>query len=340
MNENADWHELVEEFRRLGGTADNICLRNGTFGRGIFPVDPSLPVLVHAPENLLLPVEDASFQDGKFRVAGNSRMGSAERAWLEHYMESYSWGGGGRAEVEAYFAGLAAIPQPLRETVAGFFQIACPEAPSSAAVQKRFLDSRVILYKQRRVVMPIVELINHGHAAAYDRTDGVRVGGTFSGEVLVSYGLRDAFMIYQGWGFPGPQRHAFSLPYNSNTDVAEILVINDVQGCRLLEVPGIKAPVPVPRLTLEGGKIKLSFLLLGWKGFPKIPKAVFRRVFREAGLTMTDDPFDLILHNNRLKYIELLTKLDGVQGSAASALRAVCLYQLEALAYSYGVREI
>src|ERR1700683_1846899 len=104
MTTRADWLDLLEEFRRLGGTADNVCTRDGSFGRGIFPIDPSRPVRIRVPENLLLTFEEATFQEGKFRVAPNSRMGDAERKWLEHYMDNYSWGGGGQTSVERSLA--------------------------------------------------------------------------------------------------------------------------------------------------------------------------------------------------------------------------------------------
>jgi len=46
------WHDMLTVFRALGGTADNICLRHGERGRGIFPVDPGRPIAIHIPENL------------------------------------------------------------------------------------------------------------------------------------------------------------------------------------------------------------------------------------------------------------------------------------------------
>lgn len=340
MRENTDWTEVLEEFRRLGGSADNICLRNGPFGRGVFPIDPSQPVLVRAPENLLLPVEEATFRDSIFRVAENSKMGSAEKTWLEYYMENYSWGGGGRAEIENYFSTLADLPGQVRETLTKSFSMSVPRAPSSERIQTRFLNTRVIGYNKRRVVMPIVELINHANMAGYDCTNGVAVGGTFAGEVLVNYGLNDSFMVYRAWGFPSPERFAFSRPNTLNTEFGEISVTDDVKSSEFLQIPGIKASVPMPKLTLDGGKIKLSFLLLGWKSFARIPKSAFRRLFRDAGQPITDEQFEFIHHLNCLKFLELLTQLDDAKGSAASSLRAMCRFQLVALAHSFGAREL
>jgi hypothetical protein len=341
MRENTDWTEVLEEFRRLGGSADNICLRNGPFGRGVFPIDPSLPVLVRAPENLLLPVEEATFQDNKFRVAENSKMGSAEKTWLEYYMENYSWGGGGRAEIENYFSTLANLPEQVRETLTSSFSMSVPRAPPCARIQARFLNTRVIGYNKRRVVMPIVELINHGDLAGYDCTNGVAVGGTFAGEVLVNYGLNDPFMVYRAWGFASRKRTALSLPIGFSTEFGEIRVKNELDEREPFWFEGVEMAVPLPKLTLEDGTITLSFIVLGWQGFPRMPKGVFRRLFREAGHAITDEPFERLQYANRLRFLELLTELEGVRGAvAARTLRAMCYYQLEALAHSYGAREL
>ena len=48
---NDSWDFLISEFRRLGGIADNICQKEGEYGRGIFPVNPNLKakVIVNKP---------------------------------------------------------------------------------------------------------------------------------------------------------------------------------------------------------------------------------------------------------------------------------------------------
>ena len=55
------WDDMLDEFRALGGTADNICLKEGPFGRGLFPRDPSKPIRIHIPENLLVDLKHVRF---------------------------------------------------------------------------------------------------------------------------------------------------------------------------------------------------------------------------------------------------------------------------------------
>lgn len=59
---------ILDDFRALGGTASNIRLGEGRFGRGLIPTDPNLPVRIHVPENLLV-VEDAHALPAELRRA-------------------------------------------------------------------------------------------------------------------------------------------------------------------------------------------------------------------------------------------------------------------------------
>ena len=55
---NNNWDFLLSEFRRLGGIADNVCQREGKYGRGILPVNPSLPARIFTPSKLLVKKDD------------------------------------------------------------------------------------------------------------------------------------------------------------------------------------------------------------------------------------------------------------------------------------------
>ena len=49
----SDWKELLQKFRALGGIAENICLKDGENGRGIFPKDKDLKAKIFVPEKQL-----------------------------------------------------------------------------------------------------------------------------------------------------------------------------------------------------------------------------------------------------------------------------------------------
>src|ERR1700733_5251471 len=109
------WDEMLDEFRALGGTAENIRRGEGALGRGIFAIDPSKPVAIRIPANLLMETADATFENGAFRVRAGSGIGAREKAFLERYEERFSWGGGGREDIAQVFEQAQTLPAELRE---------------------------------------------------------------------------------------------------------------------------------------------------------------------------------------------------------------------------------
>lgn len=341
-SQESAWSELIDEFRALGGTAENVRLGHGNRGRGLFAVDPARSVQIRAPENLLLPKDDVVFKNGRFAVSPDAKVGERERSWLERYENEFSWGAGGRSETEAFFEGVYALPQPIREKLARSFgmKLLLREL-SSELVQERFLDSRVITYQERKVVMPIVEMVNHGPAEGYDCSDGVMVGGEFSGEVLVEYGDEDSLGMFRSWGFACGRPNAMSLSVTIQTEFGPLLVLRDKEDGTLVDVMvGDRMRIRLPRLSVEEGTTKLSFLLLGQYGFPRIPKGVFQRVFRDAGHAVKDETFEMLQHVNRMAFLRLLKDFEGVSGPVIDTIRTVCRMQLETLSWSFGVRDI
>ena len=51
------WNFLLFEFIRLGGIADNVCQKEGEYGRGIFSVNPSLKARIFTPSKLMIKKE-------------------------------------------------------------------------------------------------------------------------------------------------------------------------------------------------------------------------------------------------------------------------------------------
>src|SRR5690348_219316 len=81
MNTDSAWNEMLDEFRALGGVAENIRLGHGAFGRGLFPIDPAKPIEISIPENLLVSSSHVDIENGVFRVSSESAVGARERAF-------------------------------------------------------------------------------------------------------------------------------------------------------------------------------------------------------------------------------------------------------------------
>lgn len=329
------WDELLDEFRALGGTAENIRLGHGELGRGVFPVDPARPVAIHIPLNLLIPTKDVVLVNGMLCLGPNSRAGDRERAWLDRYQEEFSWGGGGADEVRHTYEMAGALPAELRDTL--FTRYRCGDwfrEPTDESIKNQFFNARSLTYGAEAVVIPIVELINHGAGPNYDTTHGVAVRGTFPGEVFVQYSDFDSFDFFRSWGFATECPSAFSVPLIREMPSMRWNVGDQFGGVVTSERDWI------PKIQKSADGLTLQFLMIGNRRFPRLPKGIFYRLMRDAGYSGFQELFDVIHHVNCLHFIDLLAALDGIELPMARMLRRMAQHQLRAISYCYGVREI
>ena len=191
------WEDMLEEFRQLGGTADNFVQRQGSRGRGIFPIDNTKPVRLRVPRNLLIPAEDIEFVDDELRIRNSAAVGAAERAFVEKYENAFSWGGGGRSECAAFLEGMKNLQ--VSTSAQSFVKLFLDAAKTSVneSVGHRFLHSRCITFEDKSVLMPVMELVNHDPLSqGYDVENDIAIEGVFPDEVLVRYSIRDPFGMF------------------------------------------------------------------------------------------------------------------------------------------------
>lgn len=336
------WPDILTQFCALGGTAENIRMGYGSLGRGLFAIDPSKPVDLRTPPNLLPRRSDVIFRDNRFYIAPAANIGEPERAWLERYLNEISWGSGGRDETTAEIERLRSLPLAVRETLARTFGMKFVVGElSPEMIAQRFLDARVITVNEE-TVMPMIELVNNGPAPGYDTSSGVAVRGLFSDEVLVSYSEgHDTILCFAAWGIVCERPFAYSHPLRLPIRQMDLDILVDIHDAKKVEVNLPKTlPLKLPKVTVQSGRIGFSFLMLGMKGLPRIPKSMFRRVIGDAGLQLDDEPFEIAQYINRGTFLGLLRDLETVEGEAARSLRRVCLLQLDALNQSFGSRPL
>jgi len=326
---------LLDEFRALGGTAENIRLGQGALGRGVFPVDPTKPVVVHVPENLLIDCSDVVFENGALRLRTDADVGDRERSWLEHYQAALSWGDEGAAEVRRIFEAAQALPADLRKQLRDRFQCGLWfDNMTDEAVQHQFLTSRGINYHDREVLMPLVELINHGAGPEIGLVNGVMIRGIFPGEVLYRYSDMDSFGFFWSWGFVIEQPMAFSLEMSGKVESTTLRIDRAFPPVK----PGEKSWMPP--LHREGSGVSLDHLLIGSVQYPRLPRGIFQKTMREGGFSALEEPFDVIRYVNNLHFLDLLKALDGIDAPIARSLRTMAHHQLHAMAHCYGQRDI
>jgi hypothetical protein len=195
-------------------------------------------------------------------------------------------------------------------------------------VKRWFFGTRDIKFGDRRVIMPIIEMANHGGTADYDTQSGVALYGSFDGEVLVRYCTpTDPYDMFLNWMFAPKEPMAFSLGIVATNSGRQIDIRRNFAG-NYPQLPGV---------TIEDNRIVVDYLLLGSQQFPRIPKGTFRLVASKY-FPDPDEAFDFIQFANRQGLLELLNALEGVDLPAVPILRTLALNQLEALSWHFGSR--
>jgi hypothetical protein len=328
------WEDMLAEFRALGGVAENLCLKNGAFGRGLFPRDPSKPYKLHIPASLLVDTDQVEFENDVFRVGPKAQIGERARSFLEGYERDFSWGVANQ-EVRDVLQMLYEAPQEIRELMKSPFNVDpwLVEPTDRRAVQSRYLASRALAFKPDiDAVIPIVELANYGHETSYkiDET-GVGLEGKTAGEILVHYRQDDPLGIFVGWGFVSENEpFGCSLSLRVDKKGPPIRVMRKEVNLELRPKPFM------PDVTLEGDTLVLSFLMLGNRNNPQLPRAIFDRVMREAGRTHAVEMFDFIQHINRLQWLKLIKASESAAPPLGQLLRNLARSQLEAMSHNIG----
>jgi hypothetical protein len=330
MNDAA-WQELIAEFRELGGTAENICLREGPYGRGLFPIDTAKPVTIRVPETLLAQSDWAQFHGGAFRLTQEAEIGLRERAFLEDYQNKLSWGAGGRRDTERTLEQAQQISPELRKALRSEFHCGLWFAdPTDRLVQELFVGSRPIGYKGHTVFMPFIELANHGAGPPIVTNDGVGLHGLFPGEVLVRYAEFDPHGVFVIWGFAADQSQAFSIALQGKVGGRPVQIGRDLGAL------DPSKEVWFPRFDQTETGAKLEFLMIGNNRHPRGSRSIFHTLMRDRGLSGFETAFETIQHTNRLHFLKLLSAVEEVEGAMALTLRRMARFQLQAMSYCYG----
>jgi hypothetical protein len=286
---------------------------------------------IRVPESLLFDVQHLRFSRYDLTVGPESPAGAREKAFFENYQREFSWGEGWRP-IQELMTQFQSVPAELRALVTSFGLEPWLAEPNPQTVAERYFGSHAIHYGDRAVVMPVLELCNHGEGTTYTLGDGIRLSGRFDGEIFARYDLTpDSLQIFESWGFAPPEDAALSLKLGLES--AGIVIRREhVKPVLVQGVPFI------PDVSMVDGKITFSHLLLGHRKYPKIAKGIFYRFMRNAGRSHADAEalFDTIVHANRTQFHRLLALSEEAPLPLGRLLRNLARFQLEAMSNAIG----
>ena len=335
MGSATDWHAFLDEFRAFGGKSENVMQRKGAFGLGLFPIDPSKPVELFVPDELLVPIENLELREGDLVIKDENGFPEGYGDWFRRYQANYSWGGEGRENTLAFEEGLKSLPETLQRVMkkVGIYnsEKRFPGTDVDQELMQRFILTRCINRKDRRVIMPMIELLNHAPLSKpYDMSgEGIAVGGFHDGEVLVRYSLSDPIRRMIAYGFNAPEPLGFSLSFQlQHRD--RLVVLQGGTSSQPMQPCGIE---------LKDDRVVLKQPLLASSTSPKMPRTLLIKACQNLDGVDGDELFELIHQRNTQALVLMLRELESVEGEIAKRLRVGCLDQLAALSHHFGKRD-
>jgi hypothetical protein len=330
------WEFVLQVFRSLGGTAENVARKDGPRGRGLSAIDPEKPVRLLAPENLILPVSDVEIKDGRLKISDAASIGKTERTFLENYYEGFSWTDGERDEATAFLNGVDNLPAEVRDVLADEFGVSLAPDDTVDRAERWLLQKRLLGWRGQAVLAPFFDLVHHDpKAQPFAETDGMALAGKFPSEVRMLRRRLSPFAAFWKFGFASAERTAFSLPMTLQMeDGMSVTIAQNINANAIL------GDVPVPDFERDGDSVQFSCLMLGSSRNPKLSRGIFYRIMRDAGQTKPEQVFDNILHINRLSFLRLLEVLESREGGLIPELRKVVRLQLEAMSWCVGARDL
>ena len=335
MGSATDWHALLDDFRNFGGKAENVMQRKGAFGMGLFSIDTSKPIDIQVPDQLLVATDNVELRDGEIVIKDPSIYPDGYADWFLRYQNEYSWGEEGRQNILDFENGLKSLPDDIQLILKrmGLYnsEIRFHEKDTEIEIFQRFM---IMVHKtsRKRVMMPILELINHSPSASnFDMSgDGIAVKGLFEGEILAKYSNSDPIHRFFGYGFNVVEPFGFSL----NTPLLHRNQKILVRGGNSKK--GLSNP---PSLETNKDVLIIQLPVLASLKAPKMPRTLFIKGFQEFNDINADELFDQIHQRNTELLVDLINRLLPLKSDIAERLQKACLDQIVALSHHIGKRD-
>ena len=323
---NDSWDFLLTEFRRLGGIADNVCQKEGEYGRGIFPVNPNLKAKIFTPSKLLIKRDDIYLEDNKLRINKDRDYEEEVRNFFNFYQDNFSWGSGGKETTELFEKGLSLFNPNLKELIKTFTLDDIDirhKGLWNNVIKDQFLHSRVVKFKGTLVIAPIWELVNH-KVRSLDfiiKKDGISTPNypPSEDEIRFSYAYLSPLKCFFSYGFFSEETIVFSFPLSINVESLGIRIT-----CRGLSL--IDDSMKIER---SGNQIILDGLPIADANHPTLPYDYFSEISKRIGdIKFSKDLLKRIFEFNISIRKKILDESQSIENQVSNTLTKLMLYEI------------
>ena len=324
MDDN--WNFLLSEFRRLGGIADNVCQKEGEYGRGIFSVNPSLKARIFTPSKLLVKKDDIYLEDNKLRIKKDKEYNQEIRNFFNFYQDNFSWGSGGKETTELFEKGLSLFNSNLKELIKKYALVDLEKRHNEKwdnIIKNQFLNARAFKFRNSSFVVPLVELVNHKvRSLPYiTNNDGISTPNypASNSEIRHSYNNLSPLNRFFSYGFFSEESIVFSIPF--------LIQIKDL-GIQI-SCKGKSLKDDSMKIERSANKIILEGLPIADVNHPRLPYDYFDEIIRKIG--NSNMPKDLLLKIFELNISirkKILDESQLIENDISNTLTKVLHYEI------------
>tara|TARA_Y100000766_G_C18854997_1_gene580240 strand:+ start:458 stop:1450 length:993 start_codon:yes stop_codon:yes gene_type:complete len=278
---NEKWDCLLFKFRSLGGIAENICQKQGQFGRGIFPVNPNLTSRIYTPSKLMIKTEDICLEGNQVRIKQDKNYSKELKNFFNYYQDNFSWGGGGKDTTEAFEKGLGLFSSTLKNLIKKYILIDLKQrhiGDWDKVILRQFLGARQFDFNNLAMICPLLELVNHEviSLSFIKGLDGISTPNypILRRELTHAYNNKSSIKRFFYQGFFCQESIVYSFPF--------ILNLNDL---------GLKIHCKGDDLDDDCMKVKRSNNIISIEGLPiadlnhpRLPYHYFTELIRRIGV--------------------------------------------------------
>ena len=324
MDDN--WTFLLSEFRRLGGIADNVCQKEGEYGRGIFSVNPSLKARIFTPSKLLVKKDDIYLEDNKLRIKKDKEYSQEIRNFFNFYQDNFSWGSGGKETTELFEKGLSLFNSNLKELIKKYALVDIEERHKGTwdnVIKKQFLNARGVKFGNSTVIAPIWELVNHKvRSLPFILTEeGISTPNypATNSEIVFQYNDISALKRFFSYGFFSEESIVFSIPFSINIEDLGIYI-----SCK-----GMSLTDDSMKIEQSGNKIILEGLPIADVNHPRLPSDYFDEILRKIGhINVRKDVLNEIFQFNISLRKRIIDESNLIDNEVSKILTKVMLYEI------------
>ncbi len=288
MDDN--WDFLLSEFRKFGGIADNVCQKDGEYGRGIFPVNPILRSRIFTPSKLMIKKNDIYIEDNKLRIKKDKEYNQEVRHFFNFYQDNFSWGSGGKEKTELFEKGLNLFNSNLKELIKKYALVDLEKRHKGIwdnVIKTQFLNARAIKIGKTYFIAPVWDLVNHKVRSLpfILNKEGISTPNhpASNTEIRHSYGNISPLNRFFSYGFFSEESIVFSFPFS--------IYIEDL-GIHIL-CKGMSLNNDSIQIERSGNKIILEGLPIADVNHTRLPYDYFDEVLKKIG--NSNIPKDIIL---------------------------------------------